>query len=164
MIYSYLLIALFFALIAACAAPRHHILETEKDYQEAFNRVYFQGHAQMEVPVNYGRIDLLTGDYAIEVERLDKFHEGIGQALHYAKETDRKPGLAVFITDPTEHELEKLRYVRKLCQPSASGCGISRGTGKGAQERVRAFCMDYIRPGFPLERVPEILHYKFLNQ
>ena len=115
-LYSYLLIVLFFALISACAAPKHHILETEKDYQEAFNRIYFQRHAQMEVPVNYGRIDLLTGDYAIEVERIDKFHEGIGQALHYAKETGRKPGLAVFITDPTEHDLEKLKYVRKLCQ------------------------------------------------
>jgi hypothetical protein len=115
-LYSCLLLILFFALISACAAPKHHILQTEKDYQEAFNRVYFQGHAQMEVPVSYGRIDLLTGDYAIEVERLDKFHEGIGQALHYAKETGRKPGLAVFITDPTEHELEKLKYVRKLCQ------------------------------------------------
>jgi hypothetical protein len=116
-LYSYLLIILLlFILISACAAAKHHILETEKDYQEAFNRVYFQGRAEMEVPVKYGRIDLLTGDYAIEVERIDKFHEGIGQALHYAKETGRKPGLAVFITDPTEHELEKLKYVRRLCQ------------------------------------------------
>jgi hypothetical protein len=115
-LYSYLLIILLFTLISACAAPKHHILQTEKDYQEAFNRVYFQGRAEMEVPVKYGRIDLLTGDYAIEVEGIDKFHEGIGQALHYAKETGRKPGLAVFITDPTEHELEKLKYVRRLCQ------------------------------------------------
>jgi hypothetical protein len=114
-LFSYLQIILLLILISACAAPKHHILETEKDYQEAFNRVYFQGRAEMEVSVNYGRIDLLTGDYAIEVERIDKFHEGIGQALHYAKETGRKPGLAVFITDPTEHELEKLEYVRKLC-------------------------------------------------
>lgn len=39
----------------------------------------------MEVPVRYGRIDLLTSDYAIEVDKLEKFHEAIGQALHYAK-------------------------------------------------------------------------------
>jgi len=114
-LYSFLLVLLL-VLIAACAAPRHHALQTEKDYQEAFNRVYFHGRAEMEVPVKFGRIDLLTGDYAIEVERIDKFHEGIGQALHYAKETGRKPGLAVFITDPNTHELEKLEYVRRLCK------------------------------------------------
>ena len=66
--------------------------------------------------VKYGRIDLLTGDYAIEVDKIDKFHEGIGQALHYARETGRKPALAIFIIDPTEYDLEKLKYVRRLCQ------------------------------------------------
>jgi len=59
----------------------------------------------MEVPVNYGRIDLLTADYAIEVERVDKFHEGIGQALHYAKEPGKKPGLAVLIQIPRKMRL-----------------------------------------------------------
>jgi len=110
------LLLIVLVLISACAAPRPHAPQTEKDYQDAFNRVYFQGRAQAEVPVKFGRIDLLTGDYAIEVERIDKFHEGIGQALHYAKETGRKPGLAIFITDPTAHELEKLEYVRRLCK------------------------------------------------
>lgn len=70
----------------------------------------------MEVPVKYGRVDLLTGDYAIEVDKIDKFHEGIGQALHYARETGRKPGLAIFINNPTEQDLDKLKYVRKLCK------------------------------------------------
>ena len=70
----------------------------------------------MEVPVKYGRVDLLTGEYAIEVDKIEKFHEGIGQALHYARETGRKPGLAIYITDPTAHDLEKLKYVRKLCK------------------------------------------------
>jgi len=37
--------------------------------------------AEMEVPVRYGRVDLLTGTYAVEVDREDKFHEGIGQAV-----------------------------------------------------------------------------------
>ena len=102
--------------MAACSAPKQYNLQSEKDFQNAFNRVYFQGRAEMEVPVKYGRIDLLTGDYAIEVDKIDKFHEGIGQALHYARETGKKPGLAIYITDPTEYDLEKLRYVRRLCQ------------------------------------------------
>jgi hypothetical protein len=69
-IFSYFLIILFLiilllTLMGACSAPRQYALQTEKDYQEAFNRVYFQGRAEMEVHVKYGRIDLLTGDYAI---------------------------------------------------------------------------------------------------
>ena len=102
--------------MAACSAPKQYNLQSEKDFQNAFNRVYFQGRAEMEVPVKYGRIDLLTGDYAIEVDKIDKFHEGIGQALHYARETGKKPGLAIYITDPTEYDLEKLKYVKRLCQ------------------------------------------------
>jgi hypothetical protein len=68
-----------------------------------------------EVPVKYGRVDPLTGDYAIEVDKIDKSHEGIGQAFHFSEETGRKPTLAIFINDPTRYDLEKLRYVHRLC-------------------------------------------------
>ncbi len=101
--------------IAACTAPRQHSLRNERDYQEAFNKVYFGGRAQMEVPVKYGRVDLLTDDYAIEVDRLEKFHEAIGQALHYARETGRNPAVAIFIIDHEPGDKEKLKYVRWLC-------------------------------------------------
>ena len=69
----------------------------------------------MEVPVKYGRIDLLTDDYAIEVDKLEKFHEAIGQALHYAKETGKKPAIAIFIADHKYGDKEKLKYVTRLC-------------------------------------------------
>lgn len=69
----------------------------------------------MEVPVKYGRIDLLTDEYAIEVDRLEKFHEAIGQALHYAKETGKKPAIAIFIIDHKQGDKEKLKYVMRLC-------------------------------------------------
>lgn len=115
-LYAYLLIFLLLTLLGACSASRQYCLQSEKDYQMAFNRVYFQNRAEMEVHVKYGRIDLLTRDYAIEVDKIDKFHEGIGQALHYAKETGKKPGLAIYINDPTEHDLAKLKYVRNLCK------------------------------------------------
>jgi hypothetical protein len=103
-------------LVAACAAPQQQTLRTERDYQIAFNQVYFSGKAEMEVPVKYGRIDLLTDDYAIEVDRLEKFHEAIGQALHYAKEAGKKPGIAIFITDHKSSDKEKLEYVKWLCK------------------------------------------------
>jgi len=102
------------SLTLACGTSREKTLLTEKDFQQAFNTLYFNGKAKTEVPVRYGRIDLLTGTYAIEVDRVDKFHEGIGQALHYAKETGKKPGLALFLVNPDRSDLEKLDYVRWL--------------------------------------------------
>lgn len=110
-----ILVLVFILTVAACTATRQQALRNERDYQEAFNKVYFQGKAQMEVPVKYGRIDLLTDDYAIEVDKLEKFHEAIGQALHYAKETGRKPAVAIFIIDHEPGEKEKLKYVKWLC-------------------------------------------------
>jgi hypothetical protein len=102
-------------LIFACAAPQQQILQTERDYQIAFNEVYFHGKAKMEIPVRYGRIDLVTDDYVIEVDRLEKFHEAIGQALHYAKETGKKPAIAIFMEEQGDADKEKLKYVMRLC-------------------------------------------------
>ncbi|MEX2173071.1 MAG: hypothetical protein WD872_01830 [Pirellulaceae bacterium] len=44
---------------------------------------------QTEVSVEGGRIDILTDNYAIEVDRLEKWHEAIGQAAHYGLKSDR---------------------------------------------------------------------------
>ena len=100
--------------IAACAAPKQ-TLRTEMDYQRAFNDAYFRGRAQMEVPVKYGRVDLVSDDYAIEVDSPENFHEAIGQALHYARETGKKPAVAFFIADRTSGDREKLKYATWLC-------------------------------------------------
>ncbi|MCX5831709.1 MAG: hypothetical protein NT140_07450 [Deltaproteobacteria bacterium] len=102
-------------LIFACAAPQQQTLRTEKDYQIAFNDAYFHGRAKMEVSVKYGRIDLLTDEYVVEVDRLEKFHEAIGQALHYAKETGKKPAIAIFMEEQRDEDKEKLKYVIRLC-------------------------------------------------
>ncbi len=110
---TFILILIF--IIIACTGSKQQALHTEKDYQRAFNEVYFKGRAKMEVPVKYGRIDLLSDDYAIEVDRLEKFHEAIGQALHYAKETGKRPAIAIFIIDDKQGDREKLKYVMWLC-------------------------------------------------
>lgn len=101
--------------ISGCSSPER-LLKTERDFQMAFNQDYFNGRAKLEVPVKFGRVDLLTDTYAIEVDRIKKFHEGIGQALHYAKETGKKPGLALFAEKPAKKDLKKLKYIRKLCR------------------------------------------------
>jgi len=76
-------------------------------------------HGQSEVVVPYGRVDVVTGTYAIEVDYLHKFKEGIGQALHYGDVKGITPGLAL-IYERTESEtdadvIEKLRHIESLC-------------------------------------------------
>ena len=84
---------------------------SEKEWQEAWNNAYARG--KLEVSVAFGRVDILTDEYAIEVDHVHKFHEGIGQALHYAYETGKKPGLALFI-DGERDTKEKFNYAKKL--------------------------------------------------
>jgi hypothetical protein len=50
-----------------------------------------------EVVIPNGRIDVLTQDFAIEVDFIQKWHEGIGQALHYASATGKRPSLALIV-------------------------------------------------------------------
>src|SRR5262245_41863840 len=52
-----------------------------------------------EVAVEHGRADVVTAEFAFEVDWLDKWHEGIGQALHYASATEKRPGLALILRD-----------------------------------------------------------------
>lgn len=51
--------------------------------------------ARHEVPVEGGRIDVMTDTEAIELDWPHKWHEGLGQALHYADATGKKPVLAL---------------------------------------------------------------------
>jgi len=101
--YLFLLLVLFFAVSLFAAS--------EKEWQEAWNDAY--AHGKLEVSVTFGRVDILTDEYAIEIDHVYKFHEGIGQALHYAYETGKKAGLALFI-DGERDTKEKFNYAKKL--------------------------------------------------
>ena len=65
------------------------------------------------------RVDVLTGTQAIELDWLkgNKFHEGIGQALHYGDVTGQQPVLALISAycNIFGAEQEKLEYVSGLC-------------------------------------------------
>jgi hypothetical protein len=52
---------------------------------------------QTEAAVEGGRVDVLTEHYAIEVDRLEKWHEAIGQAAHYGLKTGRVPVAAIMV-------------------------------------------------------------------
>ena len=66
-----------------------------------------------------GRVDVLTDTQAIELDWLkgNKFHEGIGQALHYGDVTGQQPVLALISAyyDIFGAEQQKLEYVSGLC-------------------------------------------------
>ena len=63
-------------------------------WRHAFNEVMARGAA--EVPVEKGRVDIVNDKYAIEVDRINKWHEAIGQAIHYAEETGKIPAIALY--------------------------------------------------------------------
>jgi len=50
---------------------------------------------------------------AIEVEKIEKWHEGIGQALHYAEETHKQGTLALITLDPKD--ITKINLIKKIC-------------------------------------------------
>lgn len=77
-----------------------------------------------EYPVQNGRVDVLTEQYAIEVERLEKWHEGIGQSSHYGLETGKVPCLAIIVL-PSEIPLSDLnREKLSLIERTALKSGI----------------------------------------
>lgn len=74
-------------------------------------------HGRQEFAVKFGRVDLLTDVYAIEVDRFDKYHEAIGQALHYRVETSRQGAIALMLDDGIPN-LSKVKYIHEaLCRP-----------------------------------------------
>lgn len=50
-----------------------------------------------EVVIPNGRIDVVTEAFAMEVDFMNKWHEGIGQALHYASATGKRAALALIV-------------------------------------------------------------------
>jgi hypothetical protein len=88
----------------------------EKDWSGALS-VQLNGTA--EAPTEAGRVDVLTDRYAIEVDRLDKWHEAIGQAAHYAQTTKRIPVVALIIPSDSwplsDSTIAKLLLIEETC-------------------------------------------------
>ena len=86
---------------------------TENHWQVALNNKEFKG--RMEVTVSTGRVDILTDKYAIEVDKVSKYQEGIEQSLKYAKATGKKPLLALYI-DGHKDGYNLLLRATELCK------------------------------------------------
>ena len=78
----------------------------ERNWSNAFADVI---GGKTEVVVDYGRADIITDKYAIEVDYLTKWKEGIGQALQYGSSTKLTPVLALIMnTSPQNGQLEQI--------------------------------------------------------
>ncbi len=84
----------------------------EETWRDAFNDSVTHGETELDIP--FGRVDIVTDSFAIEVDKVSKFHEAIGQALHYAYATKKKPGIAFFIED--NNDVEKKLYATTLAE------------------------------------------------
>lgn len=77
---------------------------------------------ETEVTVESGRADVITDLFAIEVDKLDKWHEAIGQALHYANETEKIPCIALIMSRENwpldTKSKDKLNLIDKTCLKS----------------------------------------------
>jgi hypothetical protein len=62
-------------------------------------------HGTTEYPVENGRVDVVTNDYAIEVKRADDWKHAIGQSLWYALQTNKKPGIVLIVLDENDWKM-----------------------------------------------------------
>jgi len=75
------------------------------------------GHTEHRI--EGGRVDVMTDDFAIEVDRLEKWHESIGQAAHYGLKTKKTPVAAIIISTDlwplTTASKNKIRLIEETC-------------------------------------------------
>ena len=119
-----LALILFFAIacIQRAAAWESYQFDLPSQAPEAQWRDYLSEKlgAQHEVRVEGGRIDVMTDTEVFELDWPHKWHEGLGQALHYADATGKKPILALisYSQGPDKLQaasLERFNMVERIC-------------------------------------------------
>jgi len=64
---------------------------------------------EREVSVSNGRVDLVTNEYAFEIEWAWNWKEAVGQSLWYGLQTNKKPGIILIMRQNAE-----FKYVQQL--------------------------------------------------
>ena len=104
-------LAIFSLLLTLSLEAKH--LHKEKVYQEHFCQAY-GGVTEYKLK-DKTRVDCLLQDYAIEVDFASKWAESIGQSLHYALQTSKKPAVLLIMEDKKKDQkyLDRLENVSK---------------------------------------------------
>ncbi|SDO03181.1 hypothetical protein SAMN04488516_1174 [Desulfonauticus submarinus] len=97
---------IFLIIFGLCSISFAKHLHKEKYYQNK----WCKGHTgKTEVVMPDGtRCDCITDEYAIEFDFAPKWAEAIGQALYYALQTGKKPGIVLIL----EHEKDYKYWIR----------------------------------------------------
>ena len=102
--------------------------KTEREYAQIINCAM---DGISETGVVSGRVDVLTDEYAIEIDFANKWKESIGQALWYSLQTNRKPGIILILRTQKDW-----KYLQQLNSAIAHG-------GMTEQFRVWAYPNDF---------------------
>lgn len=82
-----------------------------KHNEESYQRVWCEQHKGVMEYENedFTRVDCLTKTHAVEFDFANKWHESIGQALHYGLMTGKKPKVVLILDNP---DLQIVYYKR----------------------------------------------------
>ena len=88
-----------------------------KHSESSYQHAWCSQHKGIEEFENkdFTRVDCLTDKYAVEFDFANKWHESIGQALHYGLMTGKKP-MVVLILDNPEKQMVYYYRVKKLAK------------------------------------------------
>lgn len=82
-------------------------VKKNEDYYNTKICSFLQGKREFVIPG--GRIDCLTKEVAFETDWAHKYHEAIGQSLHYAIKTQRVPGIVLLVKGDKD-----IKYIQEL--------------------------------------------------
>ena len=74
---------------------------SEKEYSDYIQTLT---GGEREVSVQSGRIDLVTDEFAFEIEWARKWKESIGQTLWYAMQTNKKPAIVLIMESKSDYK------------------------------------------------------------
>ena len=103
-------IAILLFFLCNNALAKH--LYPEKFYQAEWCNKNF-GQAEVKL-IDNTRIDCLTATHAIEFDFASKWAEAIGQSLHYARMTGKKPGIVLIIEK--SDDFKYYNKIKPLCE------------------------------------------------
>lgn len=80
------------------------VLHAEKRDEAYYQNVAAEacgGETEVHMP-DGSRCDIVTEDFAIEVDFSRKFKEAVGQSLNYAFQSNKRAGIVLIIDEPTD--------------------------------------------------------------
>ena len=101
-----LLFATEVALVVALQAPTKKL--SEAHHVENIARSFVNAQTQ-KVLADGTECDILTPQWAIEVDFAEKWYESVGQSLHYAVVSGRDPGIVLILDEDSDN-----KHVRRL--------------------------------------------------